>query len=119
MNNIQERYLKAIQARVCRNCVDLLSDGTCGLHERVCPVERNLREIVQIVHHVSSESIQPYIDELRRVVCNNCENEDLEGHCPLRDSAGCALDRYFIMVIEAIEDVHAELKDEHHKAMQH
>ncbi len=115
MNRIEQRYLQAIQTRVCRNCTDLLADGTCGLHDRVCPVERNLREIVQIVHHISSESIQPYLDELRRVVCTNCENEDEAGHCSLRDDAGCALDRYFVMVIEAIEDVHEDIRTESHQ----
>ncbi|MCG3179199.1 MAG: hypothetical protein BIFFINMI_01532 [Phycisphaerae bacterium] len=112
MNSIEQRYLRAIQARVCRNCVDLMADGTCGVHDRVCPVERNLKQILQVVNRVKSDSVEPYLLLLRREVCANCEHEDMAGECTLRNEAGCALDRYFVLIIDAIEEVRSQIRAE-------
>ncbi len=112
MNSIEQRYLTAIRRRVCHYCRDLMADGVCGLADRVCPIERSLHEIVQMVHYVHDQPIGPYLDDLRRMVCSACERQDLAGRCVLRLKGGCALDRYFVRVIEAVDDVHEELRAE-------
>jgi hypothetical protein len=109
MTDIELRYMKAIRAKVCRTCSDLLPDQACGLADRVCPIERNLLEIVQIAHFARGESRSPYVHELRSTVCAACENSDAKGNCPVRDAGKCPLDRYFSVVFEAIEDVQEEL----------
>jgi len=109
MNAIEQRYMKAIRAKVCRSCGDLLADQSCGLADRVCPIERNLLEIVQIAHFARGEARAPYIHELRSTVCAACESSDAKGNCPIRDARKCPLDRYFGVVFEAIADVQEEI----------
>ena len=112
MNGVEQRYLRALRSRVCLHCQDLIDGRLCGLSERACPVERNLREILQIVHHYQADTIQPYLNELRRIICSACDEQAADGRCPLRDQANCALDRYFALVLETIEDVHEEIRAE-------
>ena len=37
----------------------------------------------------------------------NCKNQSPDGTCKLRNAADCGLDRYFELIIEAIEEVDA------------
>ena len=110
MNTVEQRYLRTIRSRVCQQCPDFLPDGMCGLAGRVCPIERNLHEIVLLVHYVHDDSIQAYLDELRRMVCASCPSEDANGRCELRQQRACPLDRYFVLVVEAIEEVHEQIR---------
>ena len=119
MNGIEQRYLRAIRSRVCRNCPDLMPDQACGLSDRICPIERNLHDILQIVSHIEHDWMQASLATLRRQICANCEHEDLLGRCLLRSVAGCALDRYFVVVIDAIEDVRDAIRVEAHALAGH
>jgi len=112
MSDLEQRYLKAVRQRVCHHCSDLMTDGICGLADRVCPIELNLREMIQIVHYVHDEAIEPYLRNLRKVVCAACGTRDLADHCRLKDQRDCALDRFFVLVVEAINDVHEDLREE-------
>lgn len=50
-----------------------------------------------------------YVTVLRDRVCAHCENS--EGNfCALRLQADCPLDRYFMLIAEAIKEVDTRLK---------
>jgi len=105
-------YLEAIHARVCPVCMDAVLHGDrfvrCGLAAgRTCPVETYLPEVVSVVESVDSSLIEDYVTVLREKVCAVCGNQEA-GDCTLRLQAECALDRYFMLVAEAILAVNAE-----------
>jgi hypothetical protein len=62
-------------------------------------------QILEVVHSTYSASITPYVDQLRDKVCTVCTHQTDSGRCALRDEVECALDRYFPLVVEVIEDV--------------
>lgn len=101
-----EKYREAIHKKVCQHCIDRTEEGICGLtgHDE-CGVEAHLPKIVRAVQSVQSDSLQDYIDALRKIVCVDCKNKNSDGTCQLRSEADCGLDRYFELVVEAIEEV--------------
>lgn len=107
-----QEYLEAIRRRVCSVCIDAVyRDGhqfvRCGLPAgRTCPVELYLPQVVEVVETVDSPLIEDYVTILRDKVCALCEQSP-EDVCALRLQADCALDRYFMLVAEAIEEVRA------------
>src|SRR3989338_1788285 len=102
----EEPYRRAIQKKVCEHCIDLAENGHCVLTgERQCGVELYLDKIVSIVHSVKSQNLQDYVRVLREQVCASCKNQNPDGSCRLRGEADCGLDRYFALVVEAIEEV--------------
>jgi hypothetical protein len=109
-------YLDAIRRRVCSVCIDAVySDGhqfvRCGLPKsRTCPVELYLPQVIEVVESVDSPLIEDYVTVLRDKVCAVCEQSQ-EGVCALRLKADCALDRYFMLVAEAIEEVQVQQDD--------
>lgn len=103
-----ERYRTAIRRKVCQHCIDLGADGKCTLtNERQCGVEIYLDKIVDVVHSVHSQNLQDYVDLLRKKVCANCKNQRPDGTCQIRNEIECGLDRYFALVVEAIEEADA------------
>lgn len=109
--NVQDRYLLAIRRRVCRQCNHVMEDGICGLADSVCPVEQGMHAIVGIVHHVRDESIYDHLVDIRRVICDTCRHRHA-GQCRLHTTGECPLERYLMIVVEAIEDVHEQLARE-------
>jgi hypothetical protein len=107
---VMQDYLEAIRSRVCSVCIDgILDTGDqfvrCGLpSERICPIEAYLPEVVDVIKTINSPKIEDYVAVLRENVCAQCEQTP-DGICELRLSADCALDRYFILVAEAIDAV--------------
>jgi hypothetical protein len=101
-----ENYWEAVQQRVCAKCVDgdrfencLLSAGeTCGL-------KTYFPQIVEAVLSVQGDKLDLYVAALRKNVCSGCRNQSFDGTCSMRRSLDCGLDRYFPLVIEAIEEV--------------
>jgi len=99
-------YRQAIFQRVCQHCVELGSNGKCTLPEELkCGVERYLPEIIKTIQAVKSSKIQDYVVRLRERICANCSNQKGDGSCQLRASAECGLDRYFEIIVEAVEEV--------------
>lgn len=100
------KYREAIHEKVCKRCIELAEDGVCGLtgHDQ-CGVELHLPDIVKVVQSVKSLQLKDYVEELRKVVCGKCKNKNMDGTCQLRSDADCGLDRYFELVVEAIEEV--------------
>lgn len=102
---VQQRIRERLEAEVCRACIYRTANGSCGLPEATpCPILSRVDRIIDVVRSVSSDRIEPYIDRLREVVCQHCRFEDENRHCRLRDSADCALDDYFALVVNIVED---------------
>ncbi len=113
MQDYQE-YLEAVRSRVCLVCIDGIFDGkgqfvSCGLPaDRTCPIEVYLPEVIEVVQAIESPRMEHYVEVLREKVCNECLQAE-EDVCELRLKADCALDRYFMLVAGAIEEVESQL----------
>jgi hypothetical protein len=101
-----ENYWQSVQQRVCAKCVDGDSFGNCLLSAgETCGLRTHFPQIVEVVLSVQSMMLDPYVAALRKNVCSECRNQSSDGTCSLRRSLDCGLDRYFPLVIEAIEEV--------------
>ncbi len=100
-----EAILTAIQARVCRVCMDQKDDGTCGLRKRVCAIETHLPGVVQVVAGIDSDRMEDYVAALESQVCGGCAQQDASGSCSLRQEGECALHSYLSLVVDAIQDL--------------
>lgn len=97
---------QAAQQRVCAKCVDGDRLGNCLLSAReTCGLKTYFPQIVKAVLSVQSDKLDPYVTALRRNVCSECRNQSFDGTCSLRRSLDCGLDRYFPLIVEAIEEV--------------
>jgi hypothetical protein len=103
-----EQYMQAIRAKVCTKCIDGDGFGNCRLDPAIeCALLQHLPLIVEAVSRVTSEEMEDYVRELRAITCAQCSHESINGYCMLRKEVDCALDRYFPLVVEAIEEVNA------------
>jgi hypothetical protein len=59
--------------------------------------------MVETVLSVKSDTMEPYIDALRKNVCAHCKHQSPDGTCMFRSNIDCGLDRYFPLIVEAIE----------------
>ncbi len=112
-----DEYKEEMREAICRVCVCFATDqgnpGRC-VHESSgrCLLFAHLGKVVDLVSTVRSDSIEPYEDLLRQQVCANCENQDEQGVCRLRDNRDpvpdwCVLDAYFNLIVGATERVQA------------
>ena len=107
-----EEYWTAVRAKVCVNCIDSDGEGNCRLAGRQqCSVQLYFPQILKAVLSVKSTRMEPYVEALRGSVCVDCRYQSGNGQCALRQSLDCGLDRYFQLVVEAIEQVHAGKKN--------
>ena len=97
-------FLAAIQRRVCTVCMDQKDDGSCGLHGRLCAVEKHLPGVVEAISAIDSDRMDDYVTALESQVCGGC-SEDASGRCSLREKGDCALHAYLSLVVDAIQDV--------------
>ena len=106
-----EQYWNAVREKVCVNCIDSDGQGNCRLsgHQQ-CGVQLYFPQIVKAVLSVKSERMDPYVEALRGSVCRDCRYQSENGTCALRKSLDCGLDRYFPLVVEAIERVKSAKK---------
>jgi len=106
-----EQYWRAIQERVCTSCFDADGSGNCQLPlDEECALKLFLPEIVQTIANVKSDSMEAYINVLRRHVCILCDRQLPDMSCEKRDELKCALDRYYPKIVEAIKSVRAKLE---------
>lgn len=103
MKPLRERIEGRIHETICRACIYEKADGSCGLQRMPCPIISKLDEIIQIVQYTRSNQIDPYVDKLRSVVCSECQMQDAQGNCRLRAHADCALDDYFVLLVDLVE----------------
>lgn len=105
-----EEYWEVIQTRICRKCGDGDGKGGCAISRSgKCAIREYFPLIVNAVNRVSSDRVKDYVSELKGIVCAQCANETADGRCALRVGAGCALDRHFPLIIEAIDEVNQRL----------
>jgi len=105
---MSDQYFQAIQQRVCSRCIDTDEKGNCMLHyDEMCAVEEFLPEIVQAIQQVKSDKVEDYVVKLRDIVCTQCKHQEEDGTCVVRNNLDCGLDRYFPLIIEAIEEIDA------------
>lgn len=103
-----EKYKQAVQKKVCGHCLDSNEQGRCTLtSEHECGIMLYFNEIVDVVRSTKSDQMSDYIRILRARVCSHCKNEDPHGLCQFRINTDCGLDRFFELVVEAIEEVDA------------
>lgn len=101
-----DEYWQALQAKVCTRCLDGGGDGSCRIAgDGMCAMKAYLPNIVGAINTVYSHSVVPYEEQLRKSVCNSCIHQSPGGHCALRDEVECALDRYFPLVVEVVEEM--------------
>jgi len=101
LKSIDER----LRATMCPICVRYAADGNCSLPPgRECSLFRNLHKVVAIVRRTHSDRIAAYEPPLRASICAACHHQDDHRCCPKRDDLDCALDTYFPMIVEVIED---------------
>ncbi|MFQ5769151.1 MAG: hypothetical protein ACE5HX_01345 [bacterium] len=110
-------YMESIRCRVCTICNNHIVTHVvgedqpiirCGLpHDKLCAIECYLPKIVEVVESVDSQRMEDYIIRLRYKVCSKCKNLE-NGYCPNWLKGDCALDRHFMLVVEAIKDVNVQ-----------
>ena len=100
-----QTFLMAIQRRVCTVCMDQKDDGSCGLHGRLCAIEKHLPGVVAAVSAIDSDRMDDYVSALESQVCGQCSEQDASGRCALRERGNCALHTYLSFVVDAIQDV--------------
>ncbi|MEE8386909.1 MAG: hypothetical protein V3S01_13425 [Dehalococcoidia bacterium] len=99
-------FEEAIMARLCAFCVECRDDGGCGLDpSQECSIKIHLPQILQSVQGVTSDRIEDYVEHIRQDVCAVCEERNPDGSCDVRARIDCPLDRYLVLVVEAIEDL--------------
>lgn len=101
----EEEYWEALQAKVCHTCHEADIHGGCQITGGPkCAIKTHLRKILDVVNSVYSPSIEPYEEALREKVCAECTSQSADGNCSLRQESRCALDRYFPLIVQVIEE---------------
>lgn len=94
-----DEYMTEIRGQVCSRCIERPNGGPpCLPKGKRCGVEINLRQLIDMVHGVDSDSIVPYENQFHHVVCEQCPVHTTS-ECP------CALDSLLILAVQAIESV--------------
>lgn len=100
-----EEYWESLQAGICAKCIDGDGRGNCRIgNEETCALKRFLPEIVEVVESTYSGSMDPYVEALRKKVCTACLHQSFSGSCSLRKDLACALDRYYPLIVQVIEE---------------
>jgi len=101
-----EQYWNAVQDKVCRKCIDGDRLGNCRLPlDQSCAVQEFLPQIVYAVKSIQSDRFEDYVDVLRKNVCAQCSEQAPDGACGRRNAVECALDRYYGLILQVIENV--------------
>ena len=103
MSPLHLRVEQRIRDNVCRACIYETAGHGCSLGPGVCPILSRLDQVIDVVRTTKADTIDPYVERLREVVCANCDNQNPAGHCKMRQHADCALDDYFVMVVDLVE----------------
>ncbi len=99
-------YWQAVSEKICSKCIDGDGAGNCRLHEREeCALKSHFPQIIQTVLSITSDTVEPYVAALRTNVCTTCIHNSSDGKCQVRSTVDCGLDRYYPLVVSAIEEV--------------
>lgn len=101
----EQEYWDALQSKICVRCADGNGVGGCLIAPgHACALKTYLPQILEAVNSVYSSSIAPYEEQLRKKVCGVCTQAAADGACHLRDDVECALDRYFPLIVQVLEE---------------
>ena len=101
-----QQYWDAVQRKFSTKCINSDEHGNCLLPgEDECMLKFHFPKIVEAALSTKSERMEPYIEALRRNVCANCKHQSPDSKCALRTNLECCVDRYFPLIVEAIEEV--------------
>jgi len=92
-------YLDEIRQNVCSRCVERPEGGPpCVPLGKMCGVEMHLADLIESIHQVQSNRIEPYLNHNRQEICEKCAF--LHSRiCP------CPMDYLAVLVVEAVETV--------------
>jgi hypothetical protein len=91
--------------KICAVCIDRNPDGTCDYDDQhSCTLMQKIPEAVEAISRVESPDIGPYIESLRKTVCQNCSFQQADQTCIPRNTDRCMLDSYLALVVEVIEE---------------
>jgi hypothetical protein len=94
-------YLDEIRKQVCTHCVERPPGGPpCVPLGKQCGIELHLPELIDAIHGVSSDSIVPYLDSNRHLICETCARH-YKSDCP------CPMDYLAVLLVQAVETVDA------------
>ena len=109
--NLEQQYWEAVQQKVCTKCIDGDGAGNCRLSEcDFCGLKGHFPLVIKAINSINSNGLQEYVNELRIDVCSQCTKQSDDGKCSLRGHLDCGLDRYYPLIIEAIEEVNTHIK---------
>ncbi|MFN4261047.1 MAG: hypothetical protein ACK4RK_17290 [Gemmataceae bacterium] len=92
-------YLQEIREQVCSRCVERPPGGPpCTPLGKNCGVELHLPELIDSIHAVQSDSVEPYLDHNRQVICSTCAFLH-SSICP------CPMEYLLVLITQAIETV--------------
>ena len=98
-------YLAEIRKEVCSRCVERPPGGPpCALLGKECGIETHLPELIDSIHGVHSNSIEPYLRANRTQICEKC--------ALLHSSVcRCPMDYLSVLLVEAVETVDRRFKE--------
>jgi hypothetical protein len=93
----REEYLAEIRRQVCSHCKERPVGGPpCAPLGKPCGVELYLPELIEAIHEVQGEVIEPYRQSKQRLVCSRCAYSHSDA-CP------CPMDYWFVPILHAVE----------------
>lgn len=94
-------YLDEIRQEVCSRCVERPSGGPpCAPLGKMCGVELHLADLIDSIHQVRSNFLEPYLNHNRQEVCEKCAFLH-SSFCP------CPMDYLALLIVQAVETVDA------------
>jgi hypothetical protein len=98
------KYLHEIREQVCSRCIERPPGGPpCAPLGKTCGVEMHLPELIDSIHAVRSDWIEPYLDHNRQAICSKCAF--LHSRiCP------CPMEYLLALITEAVETVDGRLQ---------
>ncbi len=95
--------------KICTVCIDRKPDGSCE-HDALgtCTLMQKIPEAVEAISRIDSPDMAPYIEALRKKVCEHCLLRESSASCEQRDTDRCMLDSYLPLVVELIEEQFGE-----------
>jgi hypothetical protein len=101
----EEYYWEIVQKRICAKCVDGDGAGGCRVASDLdCALGRYFPQVLESIRSASGGSIVPYEEQLRNKVCGICIHQSADNSCSLRKEVDCALDRYFPLLVQVLEE---------------
>jgi hypothetical protein len=100
-------YWDAIRAKVCSVCLDQADDGSCGLDQRICAVQKYLPAVIDVASRVHSRRMDEYVAAIESEICARCPDQDAKGRCEQREAGTCALYTYLSLILDTVDEVRA------------